>query len=109
MPIFTPPVSPTPAPAVAGLHPKKSCVDFDIVLNYGDQVVQGPDVLEEYLCALPLPQEMDPIGYWLKQQKAGEAMANPSTTVLAQMALDYLSVPGLVFHDFIHMQLILMS
>lgn len=109
-PVSAPPVSsPTPAPAAAGSRPKKSHVDFDIVLNYGDQVAQGPDVLEEYLRAPPLPQETDPIGYWLKQRKAGEAMANPSTTALAQMALDYLSVPGLFFRDFIHMQLILMS
>ena len=109
-PVSAPPVSsPTPAPAAAGSRPKKSCVDFNIVLNYGDQVAQGPDVLEEYLRAPPLPQETDPIGYWLKQRKAGEAMANQSTTTLAQMALDYLSVPGLFFRDFIHMQLILMS
>ena len=103
-PISAPSVSsPTPTPAVASLHPKKSHINFDIILNYGDQVAQGPDVLEEYLHTPPLPQEMDPIGYWLKQWKAGEAMANSLTTTLAQMALDYLSVPGLVFHNFIHM------
>jgi hypothetical protein len=29
-------------------------------------------------------------------------MVNPSKLVLAQMALDYLSVPGLFFRSFIH-------
>jgi hypothetical protein len=43
---------------------------------------------------MPLPQEMDPIGYWLKQRKVAEAMANATAAALAQMALDYLSVPG---------------
>jgi hypothetical protein len=65
-------------------------------------MAEGADALEEYLKDLPLPQETDPIGYWLKQRKAGEAMDNPSKIVLAQMALDYLSVPGLFFHSFIH-------
>jgi hypothetical protein len=76
---------------------KKTQVDFEIVLNYGPEVAQGPDALEQYLSDPPLPKEMDPIGYWLKQRKAGEAVANPSATALAQMALDYLSVPGLSF------------
>ena len=34
---------------------------------------------------------MNAIDFWLKQWKAGE---NPSTTVLTQMPLDYISVPG---------------
>lgn len=37
---------------------------------------------------------MHMIGFWLKQGKAGETMANPSTTVLTQMDLGYISVPG---------------
>ncbi|KAH9038108.1 hypothetical protein EDB85DRAFT_2142112 [Lactarius pseudohatsudake] len=39
------------------------------------QVGQGSDALED---ALPLPREMDPISCWLKQRKAGEAIANAS-------------------------------
>ncbi|KAH8992136.1 hypothetical protein EDB86DRAFT_2806362, partial [Lactarius hatsudake] len=54
----------------ANLQLKKSKVDFDVVLNYRHQIGQG-DALEEYLSAPPLPKVMDPIGYWLKQQKAG--------------------------------------
>ena len=92
-----PPVLPIAAPVTAGLNPKKSQVNFDIVLDYGHQVYSGLDALEEYLRAPPLPHLMDPLGYWLKQQKAGEAMGDASNTVLAQMALDYLSVPGLFF------------
>ena len=58
MPVSAPPVSsPTPAPAAASSHPKKSHVDFNIILNYGDQVAQGLDVLEEHLRTPPLPQE----------------------------------------------------
>jgi len=87
--------APVSAPVTAGSR-TKSRVDFDIVLNYGHQVGQGSDV-EEYLNAPPLPREMDPIGYWLRQRKAGEAIANPNAIALAQMALDYLSVPGLFF------------
>jgi hypothetical protein len=30
---------------------------------------------------------MDPIGYWLKQRKAGEATADPTAIALTQMAL----------------------
>jgi hypothetical protein len=93
----SPQPTPVPAPVTVGSRAKKSRVDFDIVLNYGHQVRQGPDALEEYLKAPPLPREMDPIGYWLKQRKAGEAIANPAAVALAQMALDYLSAPGLFF------------
>ena len=91
------PVLPIAAPVTAGSHPKKSRVDFDIILNYGHQVRSGPDALEEYLRALPLPHLTDPLGYWLKQWKAGEATGDASNTALAQMALDYLSVPGSFF------------
>jgi hypothetical protein len=96
------PLAPIPAPSIASSRPKKSCVDFDIVLDYRKSMAEGADALEEYLKDLPLPQETDPISYWLKQWKAGEAMDNPSKITLAQMALDYLSVPGLFFHSFIH-------
>jgi hypothetical protein len=41
--------------------------------------------------------QMDPIGFWLKQRKAGEAIGNLSATALVQTALDYISVPGLYF------------
>lgn len=92
-----PELSPGPAPVNAGSRPKKHRVDFDIVLDYGHQLHQGPDALEEYLRAAPIPHLMDPIGYWLKQRKAGEATGNSSNTALAQMALDYLSVPGSFF------------
>jgi len=87
--------APVSAPVTVGSH-TKSRVDFNIILNYGHQVGQGSDV-EEYPNAPPLPREMDPIGYWLRQRKAGEAIANPNAITLAQMALDYLSVPGLFF------------
>ncbi|KAH8993543.1 hypothetical protein EDB86DRAFT_2805526 [Lactarius hatsudake] len=50
--------------------PQLESVDFDVVLNYRHQIGQG-DALEEYLSTPPLPKVMDPIGYWLKQQKAG--------------------------------------
>ena len=53
--------------------------------------------MEEYLRAPPLPHLMDPLGYWLKQWKAGEATGDASNMALTQMALDYLSVPGLFF------------
>jgi hypothetical protein len=82
---------------IAGLHPRKNRVNFDIVLDYGHKVCQGLDTLEEYLNAPPIPLLADPIGFWLKQQKAGEAMGDPSNMALAQMALDYLSVPGSFF------------
>ncbi|KAH9017263.1 hypothetical protein EDB84DRAFT_1276612 [Lactarius hengduanensis] len=88
------PPRPVSAPVTTSSRLKKSKVDFDIVLNYGHQVGQG-DTFEEYLSAPPLPKVMDPIGYWLKQWKAGEAIANVNTVAFAQMALDYLSVPGL--------------
>jgi hypothetical protein len=97
-PVIPPPrPTPVPAPVVTGSHSKKTHINFNIVLNYGHQVNQGPDVLEEYLKSPPLPKELDPIRFWLKQRKAGEAMGNLSATVLAQMALDYISVPGLYF------------
>ena len=92
-----PPVLPIAAPVTASSHRKKSQVDFDIVLDYGHQVHSGPDALEEYLRAPPLPHLTDPLGYWLKQRKAGEATGDASNTALAQMALDYLSVPGSFF------------
>jgi hypothetical protein len=79
-----------------------TCPSTSHLINYGLQAGQGPDALEEYLKALPLPREMDPIGYWLKQRKAGEATADPTAIALAQMALDYLSAPGLFFVNFIH-------
>jgi hypothetical protein len=45
---------------------------------------------------------MDPMGYWLKKQRGEETMANPAAVALAQMALDYLLVPGwFFFRDFI--------
>jgi hypothetical protein len=97
-----PPPAPVPAPSIAGAHSKKSRVDFTIILDYGPSVKQGPDALEDYLKDMPLPKETDPIGYWLKQRKAGEAMDNPSKMALAQMALDYLSVPGMFFRNFVH-------
>lgn len=95
----SPPAPPSPilAPSIACSHSKKSCVDFNIVLDYGPSMVQGPDALDEYLNAPPLPQETDLTDYWLNQWKAGEAMVNPSKTALAQMALDYLLVPGCSF------------
>jgi hypothetical protein len=98
------PLQPAPlsTPISAGSRAKKTRIDFDIVINYGLQAGQGPDALEEYLKAPPLPREMDPIGYWLKQRKAGEATADPTAIALAQMALDYLSAPGLFFVNFIH-------
>ena len=91
------PVLPVAAPVTTSLCPKKSRVNFVIFLDYGHQVHSGPDTLEEYLRVPPLPHLMDPLGYWLKQQKAGEAMGDASNTALAQMALDYLSVPGSFF------------
>jgi hypothetical protein len=96
------PLAPIPAPSITSSRPKKSHVDFNIMLDYGESMAEGADALEEYLKDLPLPQETDPISYWLKQWKAGEAMDNPSKIALAQMALDYLSVPGLFFCSFIH-------
>jgi hypothetical protein len=97
-----PPPAPVPAPSIAGACSKKSHVNFTIVLDYGPSVKQGPDALEDYLKDMPLPEETDLIGYWLKQRKAGEAMDNPSKMALAQMALDYLSVPGMFFRNFVH-------
>jgi len=90
------PLQPAPvsAPASAGSRAKRTPVNFDIVLNYGHQARQEPDALEEYLKAPPLPLERDPIGYWLRQRKGGEIMADPAAIALAQMALDYLSVPA---------------
>lgn len=67
------------------------------MLNYGPEVNQGPDDLKEYLKSPPLPEEMDPIRFWLKQRKAGEAIGNLLATVFVQIALDYISVPGLYF------------
>ncbi|KAH9009544.1 hypothetical protein EDB84DRAFT_1280411, partial [Lactarius hengduanensis] len=97
-PVHEPPrPEPIPAPVATGSRVKKSRVDFNIVINYGHRVGQGSDALDDYLDAPPLPQEMDPIGYWLKQRKAGEAIGNEPTVALAQMALDYLSVPCLLF------------
>lgn len=88
---------PVSVPVATGSRVKRNRVDFNIVLNYGHRVGNGSDALEDYLNSPPLPQEMDPIGYWLKQRKAGEAIGNVPTVALAQMALDYLSVPGLFF------------
>lgn len=44
------------------------------------------DALEEYLASPPIPTVLDPIKYWVGMQAAGHP--------LAQMALDYLSIPG---------------
>jgi hypothetical protein len=43
---YNPAPRPTPvlAPVVTGSHSKKTCINFNIVLNYGYQVNQGPDV-----------------------------------------------------------------
>jgi hypothetical protein len=92
-----PVLSPAPALVTTTLRPKKSQVDFEIVLNYRQQMCQGSDALEEYLKSPPLPLLTDPIGFWLKQRKAGEATGDSSNTALAQMALDYLSAPGSFF------------
>jgi hypothetical protein len=81
-----PPSTAVPAPAISSLHAKKGCVNFKTRLNYGHPVGQGPDALEEYLSTPPLPEEMVPIGYWLKKWKGEETMANPAAAALAQMA-----------------------
>jgi len=49
----------------------------------------GADALEVYLTSLELPECQDPFMYWLSQKKAG-LVPGP----LADMAMDYLDVPG---------------
>jgi hypothetical protein len=77
--------------------PRKNQVNFDIVLDYGHKAHQELDALEEYLNAPPIPSLANPIGFWLKQWKAGEATGDLLNMALTQMALDYLSVPCLFF------------
>ncbi|KAH9038102.1 hypothetical protein EDB85DRAFT_1888158 [Lactarius pseudohatsudake] len=53
------------------------------------QVGQGSDALED---ALPLPREMDPIGCWLKQRKAGEAIANASPHMISRDLIVFIAM-----------------
>ena len=52
----------------------------------------GKDALEEYL-ALPIIETVkDPISYWASVLSTSKG--NPGAAALAQMALDFLTVPG---------------
>ena len=49
----------------------------------------GANTLEVYLASLTLSEYEDPLMYWLAQKKAGLVLGP-----LADMAVDYLGVPG---------------